>query len=161
MTGNGPDQHRSVPVDARGAMGVQVGEGNTQIIYTYNRLTWTDGVIPPPLATVSGVIDSPYRGLSAFEERDAAFFFGREAAATQVLARMALQLDGAGLLVVSGVSGAGKSSLLRAGVLPRMRATGLLSTRRGVLAVPVVHPGSCAAGRAGRAGGRARGGGRG
>jgi WD40 repeat protein len=116
-----------VPVDARGAMGVQVGEGNTQIIYTYSRLTWTDGVISPPMATVSGVIDSPYRGLAAFEERDAAFFFGREAAATQVLARMSRQLDGAGLLVVSGVSGAGKSSLLRAGVLPRLRGTGLVS----------------------------------
>ena len=116
-----------VPVDARGAMGVQVGEGNTQIIYTYSRLTWTDGVVSPPIATVSGVIDSPYRGLAAFEERDAAFFFGREAAATQVLARMSRQLDGAGLLVVSGVSGAGKSSLLRAGVLPRLRGTGLVS----------------------------------
>ena len=30
----------------------------------------------------------PYRGLSAFEEQDAAFFFGREAAATEVLERM-------------------------------------------------------------------------
>ena len=114
-------------VDARGAMGVQVGEGNTQIIYTYGHLTWSDGVISPPLATFSGVIDSPYRGLAAFEERDAAFFFGREAAATQVLARMSRQLYGAGLLVVSGVSGAGKSSLLRAGVLPRLRGTGLVS----------------------------------
>jgi WD domain, G-beta repeat len=108
-------------------MGVQVGEGNTQIIYTYNRLTWTDGVVPPPLADVSGMINSPYRGLSAFEERDAAFFFGREAAATQVLERMSRQLDDAGLLVVSGVSGAGKSSLLRAGVLPRLRGAGLAS----------------------------------
>src|SRR4029450_8303443 len=34
-------------------------------------------------------------------------------------------LYGTGLLVVSGVSGAGKSSLLRAGVLPRMRGAGL------------------------------------
>ena len=83
--------------------------------------------MPPPLAGVSGVIDSPYRGLSAFEERDAAFFFGREAAATQVLERMSRQLDGTGLLVVSGVSGAGKSSLLRAGVLPRLRGAGLAS----------------------------------
>jgi hypothetical protein len=106
-------------------VGVQVGEGNTQIIYTYNRLTWTDGVAPPPLVDVSGVIDSPYRGLGAFEERDAAFFFGREAAATQVLELMSRHLDGLGLLVVSGVSGAGKSSLLRAGVLPRIRGTGL------------------------------------
>ncbi len=114
-------------VDARGAMGVQVGEGNTQIIYTYNRLTWTDGVAPPLLAGVSGVIDSPYRGLSAFEERDAAFFFGRDTAAAQVLERMSLRLDGAGLLVVSGASGAGKSSLLQAGVLPRLRGAGLVS----------------------------------
>ena len=114
-------------VDARGGMGVQVGEGNTQIIYTYNRLTWTDGVAPPPLVSVSGVVDSPYRGLSAFEEQDAAFFFGREAAATEVLERMSRLLPGGGLMVVSGVSGAGKSSLLRAGVLPRIRGAGLAS----------------------------------
>ena len=114
-------------IDARGGMGVQVGAGNTQIIYTYNRLTWTDGVAPPPLTSVSGVVDSPYRGLSAFEEQDAAFFFGREAAATQLLGRMSRLLEGAGLLVVSGVSGAGKSSLLRAGVLPRIRGAGLAS----------------------------------
>jgi WD40 repeat protein len=114
-------------VDASEALGVQVGEGNTQIIYAYSRQTWADGVAPPPLATVSGVVDSPYRGLNTFEERDAPFFFGREAAATQVLARMSRQIDGSGLLVVSGVSGAGKSSLLRAGVLPRLRWIGLVS----------------------------------
>ena len=128
-------------VDARGGMGVQVGEGNTQIIYTYNQLTWTDGVAPPPLASVSGAVDSPYRGLSAFEEQDAAFFFGREAAATEVLERMSQLLEGAGVLVVSGVSGVGKSSLLRAGVLPRMPRGGAGPRAGvGVLAVPAVHP---------------------
>ena len=111
-------------------MGVQIGEGNTQIIYTYNRLTWTDGVAPPPLVSVSGVVDSPYRGLGAFEEQDAAFFFGRDKAITELLGRMARQLEGAGLLVVSGVSGAGKSSLLQAGVLPRIRGAGLASAPR-------------------------------
>ena len=135
MTGGGSGQG-STPadggrsgIDASGAVGVQVGDRNTQIIYAYGRQTWADGVIPPPLATVSGLIDSPYRGLSTFEERDAAFFFGRDAAATQVLARMSRQIGGAGLLVVSGVSGAGKSSLLRAGVLPRLRGIGLASMR--------------------------------
>jgi WD40 repeat protein len=106
-------------------MGVQVGEGNTQIIYSYNRLTWTDGIAPPPLISVSGAVESPYRGLGAFDERDAAFFFGREDAATAVLERMSRHLEGLGLLIVSGVSGAGKSSLLRAGVLPRLRGSGL------------------------------------
>src|SRR5215471_13598758 len=71
------------------------------------------------------VTGSPYRGLAVFEEQDAALFFGREAAAIAVLDRMSQLLAGVGLLVVSGASGAGKSSLLRAGVLPRIRANGL------------------------------------
>ncbi len=114
-------------VDARGGMGVQVGDRNIQINYAYNGLTLTDGVAPPPLVSVSGVIDSPYRGLGAFEEQDAPFFFGREETATQLLDRMSRLVEGPGLLVVSGVSGAGKSSLLRAGVLPRIRGAGLAS----------------------------------
>jgi transcriptional regulator with XRE-family HTH domain len=71
---------------------------------------------------------SPYRGLAMFGEQDTALFFGREASTAQVLERMSCLLAGAGMLVVSGVSGvsgAGKSSLLRAGVLPRIRAAGL------------------------------------
>ena len=84
-------------------------------------LAAADGAGPRPGA----VTGSPYRGLAAFGEQDAAFFFGREAATAQVLERMSRHLAGAGLLVVSGVSGAGKSSLLRAGVLPRIRAAGL------------------------------------
>jgi hypothetical protein len=108
-------------------MGVQVGEGGTQINYYYGERTWADGVVAPPLVDVSGVVHSPYRGLRPFEERDAAFFFGREAAADELLQRMSRQLDGTGMLVVSGVSGAGKSSLLRAGVLPRLRGAGLAS----------------------------------
>ena len=67
----------------------------------------------------------PYRGLSAFREQDAGLFFGREDATARVLELMSAALDGTGLIVVSGVSGAGKSSLLRAGVLPRLRQDGL------------------------------------
>ncbi|HEY7880411.1 MAG TPA: helix-turn-helix domain-containing protein, partial [Streptosporangiaceae bacterium] len=77
---------------------------------------------PPPGGAAA---DSPYRGLRAFEEQDAELFFGREAATAQVLERMSQHVAGPGLLMVSGVSGAGKSSLLRAGVLPRVRACGL------------------------------------
>jgi len=84
-------------------------------------LAAADGARPRPGAAAG----SPYRGLAAFGEQDAAFFFGREAAATAVLDRMSRLLAGTGLLVVSGASGAGKSSLLRAGVLPRIGADGL------------------------------------
>ncbi|HLK76936.1 MAG TPA: helix-turn-helix domain-containing protein [Streptosporangiaceae bacterium] len=71
------------------------------------------------------VTGSPYRGLAVFGEQDTGWFFGREAAAAEVLDRMSGLLAGAALLVVSGASGAGKSSLLRAGVLPRVRECGL------------------------------------
>ena len=67
----------------------------------------------------------PYRGLGAFGEQDAGLFFGREEATARVLDLMSARLSGGGMLVVSGVSGAGKSSLLRAGVLPRLREAGL------------------------------------
>jgi WD40 repeat protein/transcriptional regulator with XRE-family HTH domain len=84
-------------------------------------LAAAEGARPRP-PTVAG---SPYRGLAVFGERDAEWFFGREAAIAQVLERMSLCLEGTGLLMVSGVSGAGKSSLLRAGVLPRIHSAGL------------------------------------
>ena len=54
---------------------------------------------PQPQGAVTA---SPYRGLAAFEEQHAAFFFGRDTAAAEVLDRMSRRLDGAGLLVVSG-----------------------------------------------------------
>jgi len=84
-------------------------------------LAAADGAGPRPGAVTS----SPYRGLSVFEEQDAGWFFGRETATIALLDRMSRLLAGVGLLVVSGASGAGKSSLLRAGVLPRIRENGL------------------------------------
>jgi WD40 repeat protein len=65
--------------------------------------------------------DSPYVGLAAFQPEDSERFFGRERLVLDVLDRLAEHR----LLAVFGVSGAGKSSLLRAGVLPRARATGM------------------------------------
>jgi WD40 repeat protein len=114
-----------------GARGVQVGDGNFQVnyhfVYRGDRLTVTDGMNRPPLVDSSGTVESPYRGLGAFSERDAPFFHGREAATREVLGLLSEAAQGSGLLVVSGVSGSGKSSLLRAGVLPRIRGQGLAS----------------------------------
>jgi WD40 repeat protein/transcriptional regulator with XRE-family HTH domain len=74
---------------------------------------------------LGAVTGSPYCGLKAFGEQDALFFFGREAATVTMVERMSRLVEDTGLLVVSGVSGAGKSSLLQAGVLPRIRKGGL------------------------------------
>lgn len=61
----------------------------------------------------------PYLGLSAYQEEHAAVFFGRE---EESRAGIELLERGApGLILVLGASGSGKSSLVRAGMLPRLR----------------------------------------
>jgi len=67
----------------------------------------------------------PYLGLVPFEERDARLFYGRDELADQLVQRLAERPDGAGILLVAGESGSGKSSLLQAGLLPRLAAGGL------------------------------------
>jgi WD40 repeat protein/transcriptional regulator with XRE-family HTH domain len=69
--------------------------------------------------------DCPYPGLVPFEERDARVFYGRGELVTQLVQRMAEQLAKPGILLVAGESGAGKSSLLRAGLMPRLAAGAL------------------------------------
>jgi WD40 repeat protein len=59
----------------------------------------------------------PYRGLEAFEEEHAEFFFGREADVQRLLEK----LKGTRFLAVLGASGSGKSSLVRAGLIPAVR----------------------------------------
>ncbi|MGD0558705.1 MAG: hypothetical protein ABSA93_27470 [Streptosporangiaceae bacterium] len=76
---------------------------------------------PPPRG------GSPYRGLDAFQKDDSDYFFGRGEVTNQVLSGLANRLHSPGFLVVSGASGAGKSSLLQAGVLPRLHRDGLPS----------------------------------
>lgn len=73
---------------------------------------------PGELDVAPGAADvSPYRGLDAFDEADAAVFFGREPDIQQLLE----QLKGTRFLAVLGPSGSGKSSLVRAGLLPAIR----------------------------------------
>ena len=62
----------------------------------------------------------PYLGLVPFEERDARLFYGRDELADRLVRRLAERPGGAGILLVAGESGSGKSSLLRAGLLPRL-----------------------------------------
>ncbi|MGF1551430.1 MAG: WD40 repeat domain-containing serine/threonine protein kinase [Paracoccaceae bacterium] len=63
----------------------------------------------------------PYKGLAAYQSQDAAFFHGREGLIEEALGR--LRLDR--VLFLGGGSGSGKSSLMRAGLLPALRAGAL------------------------------------
>lgn len=61
---------------------------------------------------------NPYRGLHPFQPEDANCFFGREA----VVQRLLEMLHRQSAVILIGPSGSGKSSLIQAGVLPRLQA---------------------------------------
>ena len=61
----------------------------------------------------------PYIGLQPYSESDAAFFFGRDRDQRVIVSN----LYASPLTILYGASGVGKSSILLAGVLPRLRAT--------------------------------------
>ncbi|TWV29527.1 helix-turn-helix domain-containing protein [Streptomyces misionensis] len=61
---------------------------------------------------------SPYRGLARYETDDRHLFFGRD----QLTARLAERVLTHRLVAVVGPSGSGKSSLLRAGLIPRLQS---------------------------------------
>ncbi|MFI6078047.1 hypothetical protein ACIA5C_41610 [Actinoplanes sp. NPDC051343] len=65
---------------------------------------------------------APYRGLAAFEPADADVFFGRDSLVRRLVERVDEVRSGSGLLFLVGASGAGKSSVLRAGLLPALTA---------------------------------------
>src|SRR6266536_1787700 len=73
----------------------------------------------PTLPAISRT-GSPYKGLDHYEEQDAPLFFGREVECDLVVAN----LLSARLTLLYGQSGVGKSSLLHAGVVPRLREDG-------------------------------------
>ncbi|GLP95010.1 winged helix-turn-helix domain-containing protein [Paraferrimonas sedimenticola] len=93
--------------------------------------------IVAPISSESGVLStthsnaepwtsgSPYLGLASFEEQHTGVFFGRTQAIAEVVhALRELEPQGQGFLLVLGRSGVGKSSLLKAGLLPLLCQTG-------------------------------------
>lgn len=74
---------------------------------------------------------SPYKGLESFNEEDQLLFYGRD----RVIRDLRAKAEDNKLLVVSGASGTGKSSVIKAGLLPQLRAEGFRI-------LPVIRPGS-------------------
>jgi class 3 adenylate cyclase/energy-coupling factor transporter ATP-binding protein EcfA2 len=95
----------------------------------------------PPLRTLdtgdepSTPGQAPYMGLDYFDEADASLFFGRE----QLAARLAERIGQGRFLAVIGASGSGKSSIVRAGLLPHLRSVSETDWLMQIL-TPTAHP---------------------
>ncbi len=76
--------------------------------------------------------DNPYRGLNPYEERHREVFFGREQAIEELVVKVVEQP----LTAVLGASGTGKSSLVKAGLMPRLRVA------QGWHVLPEMRPGT-------------------
>ncbi|HYM52660.1 MAG TPA: AAA family ATPase [Candidatus Dormibacteraeota bacterium] len=73
-----------------------------------------------------GADPGPYRGLAAFQPEDAEWFFGRE----QLVADLVTRLEREPVLFVIGPSGSGKSSVVRAGLIPAVQAGRIAGSER-------------------------------
>ncbi len=65
---------------------------------------------------------APYRGLASFQPEDAEWFYGRQNLTDHLIGHLRKLYPTGGVLVAVGPSGAGKSSLLRAGMIPAIKA---------------------------------------
>jgi eukaryotic-like serine/threonine-protein kinase len=71
---------------------------------------------------------SPFRGLAPFEAEHAAVFFGRDRVIDEARRRLSAAAEkGSAFLLIVGASGAGKSSLARAGLIPRLTTPGMIA----------------------------------
>jgi WD40 repeat protein len=79
----------------------------------------------------------PFPGLLAYDEADAAIYFGRDDDIRRLIERLNARRaqGGAKLVALLGASGSGKSSLMRAGVLPRLKRD-----RRNWIVLPPFRP---------------------
>jgi WD40 repeat protein/class 3 adenylate cyclase len=91
----------------------------------FRRALGATGVRLTPAAP-DAIVSNPYKGLRAFEEGDAPDFFGREDLVELLVRRLAETR----FLAVVGPSGSGKSSVVRAGLIPALRRGAIPGSER-------------------------------
>ncbi|MDX1658897.1 MAG: BTAD domain-containing putative transcriptional regulator [Nitriliruptorales bacterium] len=93
-----------------------------------------DDRAPAAKSSLGVEVRNPYKGLRAFHEADAADFFGREHVVSRLLDTIDSPGSGDRFVAVVGPSGAGKSSVVRAGLVPAVRAGRISGSHRWFIA---------------------------
>jgi DNA-binding SARP family transcriptional activator/WD40 repeat protein len=110
-------------------LGLDIGAELTALEAAILRQAPELAAVPEPASASEAC---PYKGLAPYDSGDAEAFFGRDGEVAACLER----LRTSPLLVVAGPSGSGKSSLVRAGLVPALRRRG----RAAVVFVPGQDP---------------------
>ena len=97
------------------------GERYDSVVEMYTALQETIVEAGSQVELVTGTLVNPYKGLRAFQEADAADFYGREALVDDLLAELDDSFELHRFLAVVGPSGSGKSSLVKAGLIPAVK----------------------------------------
>jgi WD40 repeat protein len=101
-----------------GGMQAAIGNDNIQIQGDSNVITFNKTEIlqisVTEIKTRKFIETSPYKGLKKFEKEDKDLFFGRD----QFLTSLVNELEQTNLVLLLGASGSGKSSVVRAGLVP-------------------------------------------
>ncbi|MEH1766956.1 MAG: caspase family protein [Nostoc sp.] len=111
---------------------IRMGWGRSITLVTYPQLDATTA------EKIAFNQENPYRGLYAFESEQAQYFCGREEAVRTLILRLAESR----FLAVIGYSGSGKSSLVKAGLLPQLKGDRLPGSSEWAIAsfTPGEHP---------------------
>ncbi|MGC0315644.1 hypothetical protein [Kitasatospora acidiphila] len=141
------DGNESVELSAQASGDARVYQAGRDQVITEGDVHhyYQDGVRHAHQAEASSwEVECPYPGLAAFGSGQAQWFFGREELTAELIARLDERVVSGGPLAVVAPSGAGKSSLLRAGVLPAigrgsLPAAGSSQWPR-LLFTPTAHP---------------------
>jgi basic membrane lipoprotein Med (substrate-binding protein (PBP1-ABC) superfamily)/DNA-binding SARP family transcriptional activator len=121
-SGRQADALRAFQMHAR-TIGEELGiEASPELCRLEEQVLLHDPRLVPARTTAERVVgegmENPFKGLRAFSEADVGRFFGRDRIVTELVRRLA---DDRRLLGLIGASGSGKSSILRAGLIPAIR----------------------------------------
>lgn len=130
----------------RKTIGGELGiEPSPELLRVEEQVLLHDGrLVPASIRSDTGPVDAtsaenPFKGLQPFSESDVTTFFGRDRMVSDLVRRISA---GSRLIALVGASGSGKSSVIKAGLIPTLRKGGVAGSDQWLIAqmVPGARP---------------------